>query len=77
MKFKERYGSQTLDLQRFLHKELNGADYELGQLETVQNGHSKLETSFINLIETLVKKEVLSKNDVYMIVYGYVPEDKK
>lgn len=76
MKFKVPYSSQTLDLQRFLHKELNGADYELGQLETVQNGHSKLETSFINLIEKLVDKEILSKNDIYMIIYGYVPKDE-
>ena len=74
MKFKKPYSTSEYDLKSFIESELDGNDYERGSVESAMAQANNVTEAFSRLIETLVSKKQLDRDDVIMIVKGYKPE---
>lgn len=71
MKFKSRLYNSEMELQQFIQSNLDGRDYENGAVEAAQDTADNTAKAFARLIEILVERNQLTKNEVITIVTGY------
>jgi len=74
--FRHRFRPERkLTAKALVESYLDGDSYDHGgRLESVQAQANNVTEAFGRLVEILFDKKVLSKNDVYTIAVGYVPQ---
>ncbi len=72
--FKTSYG-RIETLRSLVECYLSGGDYDNGQLETLESGHSSTLEALGRLLQALHDKGVLSKEEVCLIISNQKEED--
>lgn len=68
MKFQARYDNSSYELADFMEKHLDGGSYETGKMETIEYTQTNLIAAFSELLNILLTKKIISKEDIYKMV---------
>ena len=71
--FKSHSGRERT-MEEFVVEELDGSEYDRGELETMRAEIKKTVEAFAGLLQTLSDKGVLNDVDVFKVVKGFVPK---
>lgn len=71
---KDRYNQDIFDdrtVDSFVESELNGFDYDIGQIEVLASSNRNIRKYLGNLTKVLLDKGVLTEKEIFQMIHGY------
>lgn len=68
----KNWNGRELNIREYVLENLDGSDYDSGQLETLSRTVDNISGAFARLVEHLVSKNLMNKEEVQLVIKGFV-----